>query len=189
MTSQVQICNLALSRLGANTITSLSDNTTEAKLCNTFFDDLADFVMVEGSWSATIRRASLARTTTTPAFEYTYSFQLPVDPFCLKVLNINEDIPGSVPYRIEDDKLLTDESTIKIRYIARLTDTEDWGPFLTRAFVARLAAELAYPLTGDEGKSRAEMERYLLLLKDGIALDNQQGSKETIWSRDLIDVR
>ena len=35
MTSKVQICNMALSRLGASTITSLTDNTTEANLCNT----------------------------------------------------------------------------------------------------------------------------------------------------------
>ena len=189
MTSQVQICNLALSRLGANTITALTDGTTEAKLCNTFFTDIADEVMIEGSWSSTIARASLAQTTTTPSFGYSYEFQLPVDPKCLKVLNIDEAAPGNEPFKIEGDKLLSDSTTVKIRYIQRLTDTEDWDVFLRRAFISRLASELAYPLTGDDKKARIELERYELFLSRGLAQDGQQGSKDSIVSTDLTEVR
>ena len=189
MASQVQICNLALSRLGANTITSLTDGTTEAKLCNTLFSDLADEVMVEGSWSTTIARASLSRTTNTPTFEYAYEHQLPVDPKCLKVLNIEESQPGSINYRIEGDKLLSDEATIKIRYVSRLADTEDWGTLLTRAFVSRLASELAYALTGDNSKADIEFKRYKVFLGEGLAIDGQQGSKAFVTASDLIDVR
>lgn len=189
MSSQVQLCNLALSRIGGSTITSLSDNTNSANLCNTFFDDLADEVMAEGSWTSTIRRAVLARTTTTPAFEFTYEFQLPVDPKCLKVLSINEDIPGTYEYKIEGDKLVTDSDAISIRYIARLTNTSDWDIFLQRAFVTRLAAELAYPLTGDKDKAKFEFDRYQLQVAEGLALNNQQGSKSMVVANDLIEVR
>ena len=106
MASKVQICNVALSRLGASTITSLTDGTTEAKLCNTFFDEIADRAMVQGSWTTLIKRADLARTTATPIFGFTNEFQLPVDPKSLKVLNINEGIvnedrTGRTDYRIE----------------------------------------------------------------------------------------
>lgn len=189
MSSQVQICNAALIRLGASTITSITENTAEAKLCNNIFTDLADDVMIEGSWTSTIRRASLARTSDTPAFEYTYSFQLPVDPFCLKVLNTNESVPGDVQHVIENDRLLTDNSTVKIRYIARLTDTTDWDPMLRKAFVARLTAELAYSLTGDARKAAQEFERYRLLVQESLAINNQQGSKQIISSLDLTEVR
>ena len=189
MASKVQICNLALSRLGASTIASLGDSTAEAKLCNTFFDDLAEEVMMEGSWSSTIRRTSLARTTNTPSFGYSYEFQLPVDPKCLKVLNVNSDRPGGIEFQIEGDKLLTDSSSIKIRYIAELTNTEDWDPMLKRAFISRLASELAYPLTGNEQKQEAEFNRYEFFLNRGLAIDGQQGSKQAVSSTDLIDVR
>ena len=189
MTSKVQICNLALSRLGASTITALTDNTTEAKLCSTFFNDIADEVMMEGSWTSTVKRASLAKTTNTPAFQYSSEFQLPVDPFCLKVLNIDEDTPGDISYRVEGDKIVSDNASMKIRYIARLTDTEDWDILLRRAFVARLASELAYPLTGDAAKVQAEFELYQFFVKEGLAIDGQQGSKEIVTSVDLIEVR
>lgn len=189
MTSKVKICNLALSRLGAATITSLTDGTAESKLCSTFFDDLAEEVIIEGSWTSTIQRASLAKTTNTPTFGYSNEFQLPVDPKCLRVLNIDEDAPGGIDYRIEGDKLLSDSSSIKIRYIANLTDTEDWDPMLKRAFVSRLASELAYPLTGDERKQEIEFQRYEFFLERGLAIDGQQGSKEQIDATDLLSVR
>ncbi len=188
MASKVQLCNLALSRLGASTITSLTDNTTEAKLCNTFFSDIADEVMSTGSWTSTIARVELARTSNTPAFEYTYEFQLPVDPQVLKVLNLNEDVP-SIQYRIEGDKLLTDCSAIKIRYVSRLVDTEDWDIFLQKSFVARLSSELAYALTGDNKKAELEFKRYEAFLLEGLAQDGQQGSKEMISSNDLTKIR
>lgn len=189
MSSKVQICNMALSRLGAATITSLTDGTSNAVLCNTLFNDLADEVMMEGSWTSTIRRVELAQTSTTPEFGFDYEYQLPVDPFCLKVLNVDEDVPGDVEYSIEDDKLLTDESTLKIKYIARLTNTEDWDIFLKRAFIARLASELAYPVTGDARKAEGEFARYMKFLTEGLAMNNQQGSKQRISSIDLTEVR
>lgn len=189
MSSKVQLCNMALSRLGANTITSLTDGTTEAKLCNTFFNDLSEEVISEGSWSSTIRRAALAKTTNTPVYDYTNEFQLPVDPKALKVLNVNESSANDIDYVIEDDKLLTDEGSVKIRYIAFITDSEVWDVYLKRAFVSRLASELAYPLTGDDRKASSEFERYRLFLSEGLALNNQQGSKQSYVSNDLIDVR
>lgn len=180
---------MALSRLGASTIVSITQDTSEAILCNTFFDDLADEVMLEGSWTSTIKRASLAKTTNTPAYEFASEFQLPVDPFCLKVIDIDQDSTGLVPYQIEGDKLLTDSGSMKIRYIGRLTDTEDWDALLRQAFTARLASELAYAITGDQRRTEFELERYSRLVQQGLALNGQQGSKKTLATGEFIEVR
>ena len=189
MASQVEICNFALSRLGAKTITSLEDGTTEANLCSAMFDILAKEVMAAGSWSSTIARIELASTGSTPSFEFSYTFQLPVDPLCLKVLAVNEGAPGVIQYAIEQDKLLTDESSIKIKYVSYLTSTDDWDTLLTRAFIARLASELAYPITGSDSKAQVEYQRYERFLQDGLALDGQQGSSQVSYSTDLTEVR
>lgn len=189
MASKVQICNMALSRLGANNIVSLGDNTPEAKLCSTLFDDLARRVMINGSWTSTIKRASLAKTTNTPAFGYDNEFQLPVDPKCLKVLDINEDVPGDNPYQIEGDKLLTDDSTCKIRYIAELTDTQSYGPMLTEAIEILLASYLAIPITGNRTLAAELKKEYAEILMNNLAVDNQQGTKQEVVSTDLTEVR
>lgn len=189
MASKVDLCNFALSRLGASTITSLADATTEANLCNLMFDILAQEVMMEGAWSSTIIRTDLALTTTTPSFGFTSEFQLPVDPKSLKVLQVNESAPGATEFVIESDKLLTNLDAIKIKYVGFLTDTEEWDTMLTRAFISRLASELAYPITGSDTKTLSEFERYQLFLKQGLALDGQQGSSLMTNSSGLIEVR
>ena len=190
MASKTQLCNIALVKLGANTLVNIdTDQTAESKVCSILFDDIADEVMAEGSWTSTIRRAVLAQTTNTPAFEYTKEYQLPVDPKALKVLSINDTAPGDTEYAIEGDKLLTNENAISIRYIARLTDTETWDIYLQRAFLARFTSELAYNLTGDASTGRAEFERYRLFVQEGLAINGQQGSKQTLNISDLTDVR
>lgn len=180
---------MALSRLGANTITSLTDNTTEAKLCNTLFDDLADRVMIQGSWTSTITRTALAQTANTPTFGFAQEFQLPVDPKCLKVLEIDEAVLGDNEYKIEGDKLLTDLDSIKIKYIAQLTDTEDWDPMLTEAVEVLLASYLALPIAGDKELAERLRREYFDLVTHNLAVDGQQGSVDVIVSNDLIEVR
>lgn len=176
-----------MARINGSRITSLSDNTNEAKLCNLIYDDLADEVMAEGPWSSTINRASLAVTSNTPAFGYDYEFQLPVSPKCLRVLHINEDVPGSYDHRIEGDKLLANVSTMKIKYIGRITDTASYDIMLKRAIVSRIAAELAYPLTANASLAQKLFEQYRFDVANGLSADGQQGTTEIVSSNDLTD--
>lgn len=189
MSSKVQICNLALIRLGVGTITSLSDNTDAANLCNILYDDIRDEVLSEGPWSVTVTRKELNKTTNTPSFGYTYEFQLPTSPKCLKVLEINEEVPGTYDYRIEGDKLLANISTMRIKYIGQITDTGLYSPWLKRALVSRLAAELAYNLTGSSRVAELMMAKYERDLATGLSNDTQQGSADDMPSSDLIEVR
>lgn len=190
MASKVTICNLALAKLGASSdLISITDNTVEAKLCNLWFNQVVDDVISEGYWSSTIRRTSLSLTTNTPAYGYSYEFQLPVDPFCLKVIEINEEVPGTYDYEIEGDKLLANVSTISILYAARLTDTQGFGPFLTRAIISKLALETAYATTADAGLVNKLEEAYERDVMKGLSSDGQQGSAKSIVSPSLIEVR
>lgn len=189
MASKVQICNMALARLGGETITSLTDNTREAKLCNLFYDEVARRVMKAGSWTSTITRVALVQTANTPAFEYSYEYQLPVDPECLKVLAINETESGSVPHRIEKDKLLIDDSTVKIRYIAYLEDVADYDVYLQECVEVLLAYYLCLPLTGDKALAKLLKEEYMMCVAENLALNTQQGSKDYIQSNYLIEDR
>lgn len=189
MASKVQICNLALAKIGAARITSLTDGTESANLCNTIYDDIAEEVMMEGPWASTLTRTSLARTTNTPSFEYTYEFQLPVSPNCLKVLKVNDLVEGDIDFRIEGDKLLCNESSVKILYISYLTDTQSYGTSLKRAITSRLAAELAYPITGNASLVAELARQYERDVDRGLADSTSQGSNDTVVSDDLTEVR
>lgn len=189
MASKTQICNLALAQLGVDRITSLTDNTTEAKLCNTLYDDVVDEVLIEGPWSRAIRRKALSKTSNTPVYEFDSEFQLPTDPYALRVLSINNETLGQIDHVIESDKLYIDADAVSIKYIARLTNAGDFGTALTRAIVARLVAELAYPITGSVQVASSLHDRYEQVLARMLAVDGQQGSAEKVITTDLTDVR
>ena len=189
MASKVKICNLALSRIGASRITSLTDGTVESTLCNVLYEDMAEEVMSEGSWSSTIARSALNVTTNTPAFGFSYEFQLPTVPRTLKILNINEDTVGDYDFRIEGDKLLANVSSVSVRYVSFIEDTASYDVYLKRALVSRMAAEMAYTLTGSATVAERLYARYLRDLDDGLSNNGQQGSEQLTVSPDLLKVR
>ena len=91
----------------------------------------------EHVWNSLIRRAELSQETTKPPFGYDFQYQLPTDPFCLRVLefsNGNLSYPqdnmmthtGDPVFVIEGRKLLTNEDTAKIKYISRITDPNEY---------------------------------------------------------------
>ena len=56
--------------------------------------------------------------------------------------------PPDIIFRVEGRKILTDESTIKLKYVGRITDPNAYDTLLIETIAAALAADLAYPLVG-----------------------------------------
>ena len=144
---------------------------------------------MQGSWTSTIKRIELAQTTNTPVFKYDFEYQLPVDPKSLKVLDVDNSQTLDIEYSIEGDKLLTDAETIKIKYIAQLTNTEDWDTMLTEAVEISLASYMAMSLTGQEVIAEKLKQEYLFFVDNNLAVDGQQGSDSSYFATELLDVR
>ena len=128
MPSVVDICNEAMDLLGAATITALTENSKEARLCNRRFVTVRDSVLRTHTWNVAVTRATLAQDTDPPAFGFTYQYSLPTDPYCLRVLsfwnsNVNNDVAAydsNVMFKIEGRKVLSNEGTCSIIYISSL---------------------------------------------------------------------
>jgi hypothetical protein len=63
MSSIVSICNLALSNLGKDNISALTDEGAEARACNQFYDHVRDTLLQVYPWSFAGKTASLAEVT------------------------------------------------------------------------------------------------------------------------------
>ena len=85
MASEVDICNQALSWLGANQIITLADGTTESIICKAKYAPLRDDVLEKVPWTFAIVRLQLAADVSVPAFGYANKFILPKT--VLSVLN------------------------------------------------------------------------------------------------------
>ena len=86
MASIVDICNGSLNQLGATTIVSLTEDSKNGRLCNARFTQIRDSVFRSHPWNCLQTRLELASSTTTPAWGYSFRYDLPGD--CLRLLII-----------------------------------------------------------------------------------------------------
>jgi len=197
MPSVVDICNEAMDLLGAATITALTENSKEARLCNRRFETVRDAVLRAHPWNTAITRASLAKDSESPAFGFANQFTLPTDPYCLRVLsfwnsNIDSDVApydSEVMFKIEGRKVLSNEGTCKITYLARVTDTETYDSLLSSTIAHKLAAETAYAITGSTTVSQAMQQLYEVRLREARSIDAMEGVPDKLIADDFINIR
>lgn len=144
MATQVGICNMALARIGARSISSLDGSSREAEFCKTFYDDVRKSLLRKTAWPFAVATASLALVDTDEDRQYYYKFSIPNN--CLRALYIEQDRDAS--FVLRDDKLYTGYGeTVTLVYIKDESDPTLFDYSFVKAFVRALAAELAYPIT------------------------------------------
>lgn len=170
MTSQIVICNRALSKLGEQRITSLSDDVKAARAVSAAFDSVRDDELRANGWAFAMKRDQLAAEVVPPAFGFSYRYQLPTD--CVRPWRIGEwwwagpDLSDyrnaeAAPYSIEAGFILTSEgqaasgtaAALNLIYLYRVTDTNQWDANFVEAFACRLAMEVCDELTQSDTKA------------------------------------
>lgn len=185
MVTETDICNLALTRIGHNQITSLSEGTKAADLCTLHYALSRDFMLRDHHWNFSIRRSTLALSATSPNHEFTYQHALPSD--CLKVVRTDlDDVSGGIeygypystgaPYRIEGRFLLCDEATVSIEYVSRVTDTAQFDALFVDCLAQRLAAELAMPLADNATLAKNMWDIYSMKVREARSVNAQEGT-------------
>lgn len=200
MTSTVDIANYALNSLGASNISSFSENSKPARIINQRFDSVRDSVFRSHPWNSLIRRAELPKETESPAFGYLNQFTLPTNPYCLRVLEFTN---GSISYPqdnmfnnaggpvfvIEGRKLLSDEGTVKIKYVARVTDPQEYDANLIDVLAAAVAFEISYAITGSNSVKQLMAAEYADKLKQATFVDGTEGAPQRLEASEFIESR
>jgi len=197
MPSVVDICNEAMDLLGAATIISLTQDSKEARLCNRRFDTVRDSVFRTHLWNVGLTRKEIAPDATAPDFGFTYQYTLPTDPYCLRVVSfwnsvVDNEIAAydsNVMYKIEGRKILSNEGTCKITYIARIEDTEQYDSLLSSVIAYRLAADTAYGITGSMSVAQNMQVLYEARLREAKGVDAMEGYPEQPQANEYIQVR
>ena len=192
MSSVVQICNSALNQLGAASITALTDNSKNARLCNERYNTVRDSVFRSHPWNSLIKRIQLAQNTSTPVYGFSYQFNLPSD--CLRVLTIDA---YNSDYKVEGRKILCNESSIKLVYVSQVTDPNEMDVLLRETISAALAADIAYAITANLQVTKLMQERYEFKISEarhadaseGYNTDPENGQVDQILTEDFINSR
>jgi len=190
-TTKVDICSTALVMIGANTITSFSDNSTEANVCNVVYEDILKSALTRHRWRFATEQSQLSLLSSAPTGRYAYAYQLPTSPELLQLitLTVNDIV---IPYERYGDKVFLNNygssSTVVCDYIYR-ADESEFPPHFILALEYTLASLFAGSIARDSGmiKQFAEMaERQYLIAKN---VDSAERTTKQLDQSRFINLR
>ena len=200
MSSEVEICNLALSNIRAGSINSLDEGSLQSQVCKLKYSILRDRCLREIPWQFNHKIRALA-SVTTDIFNWAYAYFYPVD--CLKIRRLVgsfEELPAGssnvasglldsrviplknirrqIPYEVfnfDNTKLIgSDQPDLRIDFAAKVTDPNLFSDDFIMALSHLLSSELAVPIVGAElGRAlrNDSLQLYRQYLASAIATD------------------
>lgn len=157
MASVIEICNVALSRLGnSRSINSLTEQSKEADVCSLHFEPARDAVLSDFDWNFARKRLALADTGSPPP-DWQFAYRYPTD--CMRIISIM--LPGMrnpparcrVDYEVGADaelsgKLIyTDQQDAWLMYVGLVTDPNMFDALFRDAMAWRMASEIGMSLS------------------------------------------
>ena len=157
--SQTRVANHALQKLGAQLITSMDEDTREARTVKACYSILRDRELRAHSWNFSIKRVALAPSATVPAFGFAKAFPLPAD--CLRILPPARDVDWTIENINGVSHILTNEGTvIYLRYVARITDEAVFDELFVDMLACKIAWHCCETITQSNQKKADVMQEY-----------------------------
>lgn len=183
MVSNIDLCNQALTLIGCRYITEMSEESSEeSQACLVNFAAIRDSLLAEHRWSFCIRRASLVKLESVPAFDYDYIYAKPSD--MMTALAMKGD--NCYKFKVCYEGIETSNPEAILLYAAKVEDPNQFTQPFKDAFVSALAARLAYKFlrSGPEAFIQAAEAK----LKRAKMLDSRaSGSNEQFITNDLLE--
>ncbi|MBO4480644.1 MAG: hypothetical protein J5742_03420 [Alphaproteobacteria bacterium] len=171
MLTKIDLCSMALLKLGENPIQSLSDDTATAKLGRTLVDFVIDSLLTMHPWKFACRTYNLNA-------NIDGSFNIPTD--VLRIVKTNG--------RVMEDKIISDSKEISITAIVRISP-DKFPNYFSSLVVTKLATEFCMPITGDQTVFRTLVALYETELQNAKFIDSTTSINPQIENFSLVDVR
>lgn len=195
MASEIEICNLALSRIGAFSIDSLDEKSKEARECKRSYGPARDQVLSDYPWNFSTIRADLALLSGVEPVGFEYAYAYPSN--CLKARGIWRSVSTADPIPFEivaaDDlqskMIITDEEDAVLEYTAGITVPNLFSKSFIDMLSYRLASDLAIPITKKSGIQSAMLQVYMSKLLSSQNTDATEGENNDEIQNDFIAAR
>lgn len=187
--SVVEICNLALSRLGTRaSIASIDEASVEARLCKAGYANCRDALLRDFDWSFARRIETLAERGEDPPPGWSHVYSLPNR--CVRFRGLWNG-PGAAPAdwalgsiadSAGDDALAVFTNTTQATgiYTRAIENTELFSASFVQALSWRLAEMIALPITNKESLSDAVARRAQARIAEAMASEANEG----VWTTD-----
>lgn len=184
----IKICSRASILIGGSPISSFSEGTAEADICDAMYEDLARSTLTNTRWRFATNQAQLSRLEAAPTGRFDAAYQLPADLIMLSAVTVNDD---PIIYDTYGDKVYCDanESEVLIAdYIFR-ADESTWPPYFTIAVEFAMASVLALSAARDAALANAMDQKAEVSLIKARRLDSQQQTTRKLNTSRFITQR
>jgi len=171
MLTKVDLCSMALLKLGERPIQSLADDSVASQLARTLFDPVMDALIATHPWRFAMRTYELTETIDN-------DFVIPTD--VLRVLKS--------PGKVSGGRIIATGDKIPVTAIIRVAP-ESYPSYFVSLAVTKLAMEFCVPLTGDQSVFRMLAALYETEYASAKFIDSTTTTAANIDNFSLINAR
>ena len=178
ITSNIELCNMALSLLGNyGTIENINTPVkAKEKIFAQWYTTAVEYALKLAMPNFALARRVVSQVATNPApFGYTYAYEKPAD--CLKVLGFGDVDEKDLSFTVEGDYIYTDEnytSGLELRFVRNITDETRFTPEFVLFAAEVLAAFTCVAVTQDAARAQALKDRLPLRAVELSGLNAQE---------------
>jgi hypothetical protein len=189
--SDIDICNRALARVGADDIASLADESAEARACAREYEEtlLAALTAPGGRpfrWSFATTQKALSRLTATPIARYAYAWQVEPNTLVIHAILVN-----SVPIeftRLDDNVFCDADDGVIAEYTFRASES-GFPSYFVEALTTELAAKLAVGLNRDTALGNALKQEAMASWAGARSADSQARTARRVRATRILTRR
>ena len=194
--TKFQICSRALTRIGANPISSFDDSSAlaESRVAGREWDILVETLLTEHKWKFAQKEVAINHLTTANKVRFEELWQLPSDILDLHgvflVNSAGDDIP--IPYERMEDRIACDydeNHTLYVRYTYKASESL-WPPYFIDVVSEGLEAVFAGALKRDSKLAEEIRSRWEKITKTRARnLDSQGQTARSFPTSRLVSIR
>jgi len=158
--TDIEVAQKAMVLVGLEPLASFTDQTDEALVANTIFEDVVEDCLAQHNWNFATGQKTLSRLTAVPVDRWSAAYALPTSPAVVQVQTVTiDDQPQQ--YDIYERYIYINAEVsedVVLNYIYR-PETQYWPPAFTMWVIFRLASVFALSVTrkADVAKSYVDL--------------------------------
>jgi hypothetical protein len=174
--------------MGGSPITSFTDGTAEADVCDAMYEDIARAALTNSRWRFATNQAVLNRLATAPTSRWDSAYQLPSGTLTVNAVTVNDYPIGFDTYGDNVYCNATATETVVADYIFRATEAQ-WPSYFTVAVEYSMAAVLAVSVARDASLAQMLEQKASLTMMQARNRDSQRQTTKRLDTSRFIAQR
>lgn len=183
MTTEIEICGMALNLVGKDPIVSFTDadRVQSAKLCKVFYPASRDAMLREHPWGFARKQVYLTQNENETIHGFDYAYYYPSDCIMARSIYAGLDPANHYPFGVQVSAdgnsrlIVTSVEDAVLEYTKAITNPNMFDPLFIEALAWRISIQLAFPLTGKAKGVESQQKGYSNALAAAKVFDANEG--------------